>query len=233
MTRVDSFLPLFGRDFLASTMGWSAAERGHYAVLLIIQWEQGGLPPEVERLSLVSPGLSDCWGRLEGKFPVWDDGMRRNRRLEEHRAKSLALKRARSQAGAKGNAVRWGSQGESLDDRKATTERIATGSPPSPSPSPQEKKKSNSSISSGGLAAFPCDDGQWVPTNDMVAEWQETYADIDIAAQLRKARQWCVDNVDRRKTKRGMRRFIGSWLAEAERQTVEKKEKKTKEIASL
>ena len=35
--QVDHYIPLFGRDFLAATAGWTAEERGHYITLLIVQ----------------------------------------------------------------------------------------------------------------------------------------------------------------------------------------------------
>ena len=33
------WIPLYYRDFLATTMGWSTTERGAYALLLFAQWE--------------------------------------------------------------------------------------------------------------------------------------------------------------------------------------------------
>lgn len=226
-TSVDSFIPLFGRDFLTATMGWTAEERGHYIVLLITQWEQGGIPASPDRVELVSPGVAGCWATIEPKFPVDPDGVRRNRRLEEHRARAQALRRARSEAGAKGNRARWGGRDTiakgSQRDRHATPERIANGiakpSHPSPSPSPDEDKKKQTHHASSGEAVempvFPCDKGSWTPTGDMVTEWQSTYPHLDVMAQLVRARQWCVDNVAKRKTQRGMRSFIGKWMANA------------------
>ena len=53
------------------------------------------------------------------------------------------------------------------------------------------------------------------PTWDLlpskVAEWSVAYPQIDILAECRKALQWVKDN--RRKTARGMPRFLNSWLA--------------------
>jgi uncharacterized protein YdaU (DUF1376 family) len=135
MGTVDHYMPMFGRDFLASTAGWTAAERGHYFVLLIVQWEQGAIPDGLDRLELVSPGVTAAWAILEPKFPVGDDGLRRNRRLEAHREKAQELKDARSEAGKRGNDARWarkriasGSQTVSQTDRKAIADGVATDS---------------------------------------------------------------------------------------------------------
>lgn len=85
---MTQWFPFFGRDFITATSGWTAEERGHYVTLLIVQWEQGGLPDDVKRLELISPGLKGCWKTVAEKFPVWKDGKRRNTRLEHERAKS-------------------------------------------------------------------------------------------------------------------------------------------------
>jgi len=258
MTRqnVDSYIPLFGRDFLTATMGWTAEERGHYVVLLITQWEQGHIPSEIERLELVSQGCSGSWVRLEAKFPIWEDGLRRNRRLEEHRRKASDLKQARADKAQKAAQARWGKDApsnapsnarashEAMREHgeasqagsgrtkapKGNVEKTASRDapsmrqamleqcPPSPSPSPSNKKEEvlpSSSLEKVPLPSFPCDKGNWIPTREMVAEWKATYPDLDVHAQLRRARQWLVDNPSRRKTPKGMRRFVGSWLANA------------------
>jgi len=97
------WFPLFGRDFLAATTGWTAEERGHYMTLLIVQWEQDGLPDDLKRLELISPGLKGCWKTVSEKFPVWKDGKRRNTRLEHERSKS----HERSERARQSASQRW------------------------------------------------------------------------------------------------------------------------------
>ena len=45
-----------------------------------------------------------------------------------------------------------------------------------------------------------------------VAEWQETFPNVDVMQQLRSMKLWCRDNPKKRKTKNGIRRFITNWL---------------------
>src|SRR5690606_20298245 len=45
-----------------------------------------------------------------------------------------------------------------------------------------------------------------------VAEWSRAFPAVDIRQQLAAMRQWLLANQTRRKTRRGMRRFIVSWL---------------------
>lgn len=279
MPQVESFIPLFGRDFLASTMGWTATERGHYITLLITQWEQGGIPEPLDRIGLISHGVDDCWATLEPKFPVWDDGVRRNHRMEEHRQKAQSLAESRSAKARRAASARWnapsnapsnasassghdapsmrehfGIDGEpttQIDKRQETRAKAVSGDapsmrqampqicPPSPSPSPIDKEEPNGSSSvgeTGGGIRLPVDGGgDWIATGDMVREWRETYPTLDIQAQMRRARQWLLDNPSRQKTKRGMRRFMGSWLATAANNASTQTTKKTtsKTLAAL
>lgn len=46
-----------------------------------------------------------------------------------------------------------------------------------------------------------------------VNEWAELYPAVDVMQELRKMKGWCKDNPSKRKTKRGIRRFVNSWLA--------------------
>jgi hypothetical protein len=100
--RVDMFMPLFCRDFLMSTIGWTAAQRGHYLTLLMVQWDSGSLPSELGHLERISEGVSGEWELLEDKFPVCPDGQRRNARLEDHRRAATEIRRKRRENGKKG-----------------------------------------------------------------------------------------------------------------------------------
>lgn len=143
---VDHYIPFFGRDFYASTAMWTAEEVGHYIRLLVIQWDSGGLPADLDRLELVSPGLGRVWGLLSEKFPLCEDGQRRNYRMEAHRAKAVELKELRSNAGREGgsksqaNRKQTGKQNASKTSSKTQANGEANGQakvkPPSPSPSP-------------------------------------------------------------------------------------------------
>lgn len=103
---MSSWFPFFGRDFIAATCGWTAEERGHYVTLLIVQWEQGGLPDDPKRLELISPGVSRVWATLADKFPKSTGGKRKNRRLEHERH----LSHERSERARQSASARWAKQ---------------------------------------------------------------------------------------------------------------------------
>lgn len=50
-------------------------------------------------------------------------------------------------------------------------------------------------------------------TNDDLAKWVELYPAVDVMQELRKMAGWCDSNPMKRKTRRGVRAFITSWLA--------------------
>ncbi len=45
-----------------------------------------------------------------------------------------------------------------------------------------------------------------------VHEWASLYWMDDITVAIEKARLWCLDNPQKRKTKRGLRAFLGNWI---------------------
>ncbi len=53
---------------------------------------------------------------------------------------------------------------------------------------------------------------EWSLTQAKLAEYQESFPDLDVMAHLRAARQWCLDNREKRKTATGMGRFLTTWL---------------------
>ena len=44
-------------------------------------------------------------------------------------------------------------------------------------------------------------------------KWQDTFPAVDVMAQLKRMALWCDDNPKNRKTSRGVRKFISSWLS--------------------
>lgn len=104
--KVDIYMPLYVRDFLTSTFGWSAEERGHYLTLLMVAWDRGHLPAELDQLERLSPGVGQVWHLLADKFPADEDGYRRNARLEKHRERCVELKEKRVEAAKRAAAAK-------------------------------------------------------------------------------------------------------------------------------
>jgi len=105
-------------------------ERCDYIDLLCQQWTDDGLPAELDMIArlLGYRKPSQIPSILLEKFPISDDGKRRNPRLEIEREKQRERIEKRRIGAQITNAKRW--QKESPSDRSATLERVANESPP-------------------------------------------------------------------------------------------------------
>lgn len=101
------WMPFWGTDFMASTLGWSASERGAYMILLWSAWEGDGLPAEPERLFRIDPDIRAAWHLLEDKFPLHTDGKRRNHRQERERAEMREQGKRNADKAKRAAAARW------------------------------------------------------------------------------------------------------------------------------
>jgi hypothetical protein len=103
-------LPWFPAAFLSSTRGWSVTARGIYRELLDSQWEMGSVPADpavLQKLIGATAAEWKSWSKVEPKFPLGGDGLRRNPNLEKIRRKSLALAARHRRGADKTNSKRW------------------------------------------------------------------------------------------------------------------------------
>lgn len=64
------------------------------------------------------------------------------------------------------------------------------------------------------IITIPLNDGSEYPVNrQQFNEWITLYPAVDVLAELRKMRGWCLENKAKRKTARGIGRFIVGWLS--------------------
>jgi uncharacterized protein YdaU (DUF1376 family) len=127
----NSFLPLYGGDYLRDTMGNSPAHDGIYFRLLIHYWHsQAPLPDDVEKVRRIAR----VSGEKEERF--CDDILRdffrhcpgigwRNKRMDAEIDKAKRLKRKRKKAGKAGATSRWRSDGKT-DGKRITKRSPAT-----------------------------------------------------------------------------------------------------------
>jgi len=237
-TKVDVYLPLYVRDFLTSTIGWSAEERGHYLTLLMIQWDRGGLPEQIADLERLSPGVGGCWSVLSEKFPACDDGARRNAKLEEHRTRCVEIREKRSQAGKSAASGRWSGDASRIANAQQThSKRIANACHPTST----STSTSNTGISSSeeiiqpaapvvatsdppkrrkrsqpaGGVSWTADAGWQGITDADRQEWRQAYPACDLQAELAKATAWLKANPTKAH-KSNWRRFVVSWLTRSQ-----------------
>ena len=56
------------------------------------------------------------------------------------------------------------------------------------------------------------DNSEWLPSKDDLEGWQQLYTGVDVIKELARMREWCKSNPTKRKTRKGIRRFVQSWL---------------------
>lgn len=91
---------------------------------------------------------------------------------------------------------------------------------PAPAPAPNEEecreRSMNATPPADSIMEFPVKGtpGTWYLTQAKRDEWHETYGDLlNVDRELKRARQWLVDNPTKKKTAKGMPKFLSGWLA--------------------
>ena len=64
---------------------------------------------------------------------------------------------------------------------------------------------------------LPLKSGDWTPTLDQLVHWTDAYPGLDVERELAKMLAWLNANPRKRKTARGMPRFVVNWLNRASR----------------
>lgn len=223
----------YPKDFLSDShvMAMTLAEVGAYTKLLCFCWLDRSIPDDVPRLARMCgvtrfqfqriwPEICPCFrlGPVEGSLV--------HPRLERERAKQAAYREAARQGGllsaAKRKASGVGNRLEAKGNRRATLQ-----SPVSDLQSPiSEVRTEDQEISFEPQAApkpavltFPIVGSSttttWPLTQDQFDAWVVLYPNLDILSECRKALAWVSAHSERRKTVRGMPKFLVGWLSRA------------------
>ena len=79
-----------------------------------------------------------------------------------------------------------------------------------------EKESAEPPIAASAPVAIPLKDGTEYPIDEpQIDEWKSVYPGVDILQELRKCREWGLSNPAKRKTRRGARKHITTWLNSA------------------
>jgi uncharacterized protein YdaU (DUF1376 family) len=126
------WFPWYPNDFMGAVRGWSTLERGGYREALDAQWVLDGLPADPEQVRMTinaTPAeFRRIWLKIESKFPVTEDGKRRNLRLEKERSRGKKVSAIRSELGRLGAAKRYGNS-YSNSHKNAAAQGIAIAMP--------------------------------------------------------------------------------------------------------
>lgn len=60
------------------------------------------------------------------------------------------------------------------------------------------------------------DQSEWKPSVELYEEYVRLYPNVDIAKEFRSIRAWCIGNPTKLKTRKGVKRFVNSWMEKAQ-----------------
>lgn len=96
------------------------------------------------------------------------------------------------------------STARSVDNTNVLSSSLACAEPEKPASTPEPEP----------LITLPLNDGSEFPVfPDMVSEFSALYPAVNVMQELRNMRGWILGKPERRKTKRGIRAFITTWLS--------------------
>jgi uncharacterized protein YdaU (DUF1376 family) len=116
-TNDDFILPFLHKEFTSATRDWTDAEVGAYTRLLIVQWDQGSIPADINRIRKIADSIDSTQVVVLPKFKKAEqDGRLQNLRMEEIRDEKILFQSKKSKSGKKGAEKRW--QNDSKHDGK-------------------------------------------------------------------------------------------------------------------
>lgn len=137
--KADTWMPLYVTDYLGDTMHLTTEQHGAYMLLLMACWKgDGKLPNDDDTLAAITKLPPARWKKCRLsllKFFDVADTFISHKRVMKERAKAKEISAERSNAGKKGAARRWQTDGKCHSKRMANDEQSAwQNDAPSPSP---------------------------------------------------------------------------------------------------
>jgi hypothetical protein len=141
-------------------------------------------------------------------------------READRRAKGQTLSAIRAEAGSKGG--KQTSSKRAANEQQTSSKKQQVNVTPAPAPAPAPLKacaEPGKSDSTPVVLELPCagsDGKSWPVTEGMLRQWGEAFPGVDPMTEARKMLLWLQVNDKRRKTARGMGRFVMGWLEKAQ-----------------
>ena len=211
----------YPKDFLSDShvIIMPALARGAYITLLCHCWLDGSLPIGMPSLALLA-GVStetfqsEVWPTLEVCFRAKGERFI-HPRLDRERKRQRDNRLRRSA---------WGKQGA---NKLWATHRQAKAKDSFPSSSSSSSSTPVSTVSSEAESSPPSEPTvldyptagkikTWPLTETQIGEWRTLYPTLDVLGECRKALAWVQASPERKKTARGMERFLVGWMNRAQ-----------------
>ena len=214
----------FPGDWALSTQGMTPTAKGLYIDLLCMQWAGRRLPAAYPDLSAMMPTMTEAvYRELLQHFDAVD-GWLVNRRLEDERHDA----ERRSDNGQRGAAAKWGGNAAAMQEQCSTnagamqeqchidTETDTEAEADTETETEGEKKRKRQIAA---VTWHPDSGFAGVAESDL-AQWADAYDKIDVAEQVKWAHQHLRVHTEKRY--RNYRRYLGDWMARAQKYALER-----------
>ena len=225
-------------DVLLSAM--SGVEFGCSMRLLMYQWVEGTVPDNLTMLArlcrVTLPEMEAAWPMVSQWFPEVAPGKLANHFMYSQREVLKADREQMREAGRASVKKRHdrqpkvndsvGTLQNSVNDSVGTLQNsVNENLLESESESELDKEQVLSTLApsakkpaldagSQPAGTLPLVDGtDFTITKSQVAEWKEAFPAVDVLQQLREMKVWTQAHKDRRKTQRGIMKFVVTWLS--------------------
>lgn len=216
----------------------SATETGIYITLIAIMYDRGTpIPADISRLARLCGASNSQFKRAldalvsEGKIHLID-GALWNDRVEKETVyrseKSAVAKQAAemrwqksviNQGATDAPALRPQCDGNAISEVRSQKSEVREDHPSDDLFAPSDETLDAAPLLTDDpiVCLIPTNTGNEFPIRaSKVQEYQTTYLGVDVETELRKIRQWSIDNPKRRKTANGVLRAVNTWLSKAQ-----------------
>ncbi|MCM2293053.1 YdaU family protein [Allorhizobium sp. BGMRC 0089] len=213
-----AWMPLHIADYLADTGHLTATEHGAYLLLIMHYWQHGHLPENERVIARIAKLTPDQWDESRDILAMLFGPCWTHKRIDAELAKAdeIIEKRRAAAEARHSKEKKHTSDAHALHmHSKCSDTRVP------PIPDNQDTSSLRSDVCPEPQAApvsptvieLPATQNQIVGITEAdVAEWADAFPAVDVPQKLKSIRQWLIANPQKRKTARGMRRFVVSWL---------------------
>lgn len=212
-----AWMPLHIADYLADTGHLTATEHGAYLLLIMHYWQNGALPENERLIARIAKLSLEQWEESRDMLAMLFGPGWKHKRIDAELAKADdIIEKRRSAASSrhsksKSNASAEQMQSTCSDTRvPPITDNLSTSSLRSDAcPEPDK-----SAPASPTAIELPAVGGALVAITEAdVSEWSQAFPAVNVSQQLAAIRSWLNVNPQKRKTTKGMKRFVVSWLS--------------------
>jgi len=211
-----AWMPLHIGDYLSDTGHLTASEHGAYLLLIMHYWQNGSLPDNERLISRIARLTADQWEESRDVLAMLFGPGWTHKRIDAELAKADEIIEKRRAAAD----VRYKKSKSTAHAVHVQSRCTDTGVPPLTDNLSTSSLRSDvcpepekSAPATPTAIELPTVNGDVVSITEAdVAEWAEAFPAVDVRQQLAAMRAWLNANPKNRKTSKGMKRFVVSWL---------------------